>query len=213
MKAVLVHGYNVRDKGKRSVDTLAPYLDELGYDVDTDSADYGWWGLMMIYLQNKKKVERRLAKAFKDADLIVTHSNGANFATRALNRMSRDTRPRVMIHFSPALDRDTPTPYNVLQEYVFFSRKDWIVRVSAWLPFLPWGKAGSHGKLGPGRYTNLDWSSLIDSHSGWFEHPKLFAKQAYLYHQKALDYGKDEEDSVSRDPHDYNRYDWLRDDV
>ena len=59
-RVVLVHGYNVRDKGKRSIDKLAPYLEWQGWDVDTDSADYGWWGLFMIYFRDKKKVEARL---------------------------------------------------------------------------------------------------------------------------------------------------------
>ena len=168
-RVVLVHGYNVRDGGKRSIDRMAPTLEELGWIVDRDSADYGWWGLLKIYFKDKRKVEERLVKAFKDADLILTHSNGAAFATRALNKMEPDGRLRVLQHFSPALGRKVPVPEAVTKEYIFHSKLDWIVRLGAMLPFNVWGLAGVYGKTGPGNYTNLDYTNLVTRHSAWLK--------------------------------------------
>lgn len=170
MKVVLVHGFNVKDRGARSIDKLAPYLQTLGHECDTDSeADYGYWTLLSMYTWKRKGVRERLARAFADADVIVTHSNGANFATQALNMMD-DSRPRVLIHFSPALERKTPVPRNVKHEVVFHSKRDGVVRFLAPLaPFLPWGSAGAHGKKVDGPVTNVDETPYIPSHSAWFK--------------------------------------------
>lgn len=180
MKVVLVHGFNVRDGGARTVDTLAPTLSKLGYQIDLDEADYGWWGLLGIYLGNKKKVYDRLAGAFRDADLIITHSNGAAFSTATLNRMEEDEKKRTLVHLSPALDRDTPVPRNVTHQYVYHTVHDWAVRAATYLPFLPWGRMGAWGALAEERCTNEDWSGLITSHSGWFKYPRTFGVSAHL---------------------------------
>jgi len=170
---VLVHGFNVRDGGKKSIDQLAPYLEQLGWEVDKDSADYGWWGLLMVWAFPKKKIENRLIKAFSTADMVLTHSNGANFATRALGRMNGFHVPKVVQHFSPALDRDTPVPEGVKKEFIFFSKRDIIVALSKYLPAMPWGSAGSKGKIGIGPYQNLNYTDKIEHHSDWFKKPMV----------------------------------------
>jgi hypothetical protein len=81
--------------------------------------------------------------------------------------------PKVVQHFSPALDRDTPVPNGVKKEFVFFSKKDWVVTISKWLPKMPWGDAGSKGKSGEGNYENLDYTDQINHHSDWFKEPMV----------------------------------------
>lgn len=173
-RVVLVHGFNVKDRGARGIDKMAPHFQSLQYECEKDSeADYGYWTLFSMYFWKREGVLERLRRAFADADVIVTHSNGANFATQALNGM-RDGRKRILVHFSPALERDTPPPKNVMHEYVFHSRRDGVVRWLAPLaPFLPWGRAGSHGKRVVGAVTNFDETPFISSHSAWFKDENL----------------------------------------
>ncbi len=170
MKIVLVHGFNVRDGGANSIDKFAFELRQLGYTVDIDEADYGYFSLLKIYFGSKREVVRRLMGAFKDADIIITHSNGANFANKALNEMpSRFDGNQVLVHFSPALNRRTKIPYSITHQFVYHTRKDWIIRLSTWLPMLPWGRMGAMGYKGKGPNTNLDYTTVMKGHSNWFK--------------------------------------------
>jgi hypothetical protein len=185
-KTVLVHGFNVRDGGKRSVDTLAPMLEALGHNVDLDEADYGYWSLFKIYFGAKGSVYKRLQAAFEDADLIVTHSNGANFAIQALRRMERDNKKRVVVHLSPALKRNTPAPPNIIMQYVYHTLSDFAVRLSTYLPFLPWGRMGSHGSTRIYRTVNRDFTGMVRGHSGWFDRPRCTAISIHMDYEDEL---------------------------
>ena len=60
MKIVGVHGFNVRDKGARSIDALG---DMLVHDIpdaiyDADSADYDCYGLLKVRFRSKPAVKR-----------------------------------------------------------------------------------------------------------------------------------------------------------
>jgi len=169
-RIVLVHGFNVKDGGAQTVDQLEPHLTELGHSCDLDSADYGYWSLLKIYFGGKRGIVRRLMKAFEFADIIITHSNGANFSNLALEQMDprEGDRPRLLVHFSPALNRKTPIPFSVDHQFVYHSSRDYIVRLSTWLPFLPWGRMGARGYKGDGPNTNIDRSGKIAGHSTWF---------------------------------------------
>lgn len=170
MKTVLVHGFNIRDGGENTIDKFAPELRKLGYTVDIDEADYGHWNLFAIYFGGKRGVVRRLMAAFWDADLIITHSNGASFANKALRRMGpRHDGKRLLVHFSPALKRKTPIPFAVDHQFVYHTRGDWVVRMASYLPFLPWGRMGAFGYKGKGPITNIDRSDEVVGHSNWFK--------------------------------------------
>ncbi len=170
MKVVLVHGFNVRDGGKETVDQFAPELRELGYTIDLDEGDYGYWSLTKIYLGGKREVIRRLMYAFKDADVIITHSNGASFANKALNEMpARLEGEQILVHFSPALNRKTAIPFSITHQFVYHTRKDWIVRAASYLPALPWGRMGAMGYKGKGPNTNIDRTEVMKGHSNWFK--------------------------------------------
>jgi hypothetical protein len=176
-RVVLVHGFNVRDKGKRSIDTLAPHLERLGWQVDKDEADYGWIGLLGVRLF-KRKIVKRLVKALWDADLIITHSNGANFATAALNKM-HSWDEYFVAHISPALNTTTPCPNSVFSMLVLHTKNDWAVRLASLLPFHPWGSMGAYGYLGKrdGRVTSEDYTGIVEGHSDWFSDPVGFAER------------------------------------
>lgn len=186
-RIVLVHGWNVSDAGMNSVDRLAPALESLGYEVDTDEADYGFltWQMFSFIARVAIRpfVVQRLARAFKNADVIVTHSNGANFAHRALKQMPADSRPRLLIHFSPALNRKTRRPRLVNRMVVFYTRSDWAVKLATFIPFHPWGRMGSHGPLlGDLHTVGYDHSDQTRGHSGWFKPDSQAEKYSLAIH-------------------------------
>lgn len=177
MKAVTVHGWNVSDDGLGTVDVLAPHLRQLNWEVDTEGADYGYlrWHLFSRIARRalRNTISVQLGHAFRDADLILTHSNGANFATHALNAMKPDNKFRVLIHFSPALNRSTERPRNVNFMLVNHTKTDMAVRLAHWLPWHPWGRMGAYGAKSDDPYTfNYDWTGKVKNHSDWFAGPQ-----------------------------------------
>jgi len=174
MKFVLVHGFNVRDNGNRTVDQLAPLIELAGHIVNTDEADYGYFNLWMIRLfktKTRRRVLYRLAKAFESADVIITHSNGAYFTTLALDMMIEEfNNSKFVIHISPALDRDTEVPLAVKQQLVLYTRHDFWVKLSSYIPFFPWGRMGARGYSGQDNRVHNKADNGIPEHSAWF-HP------------------------------------------
>jgi len=177
MKFVLVHGFNVRDGGEHTVDKLAPYIINAGYTVDLDEADYGYFNLWMIRLAKswlRSRVLYRLAKAFEKADVIVTHSNGANFTTQALNMLGPEfNNTKVVVHSSPALNRNTPVPNAVKAQLVMYTPHDFWVKLSALLPLHPWGSMGAYGYSGPDNRNRNEEFHDIEGHSEWFSVEKV----------------------------------------
>ena len=173
MKFVLVHGFNVRDGGARTVDTLIPLIELDGHDVDKDEGDYGFFNIWMVRFRKsrtRQRVLHRLAKAFETADVIITHSNGANFTTQALDMMEPDfNNSKLVIHISPALDRDTPIPMAVHHQLVMYTPHDRAVRLSSWLLFHPWGRMGAKGYSGSDNRNTNRQDNNIRGHSAWFK--------------------------------------------
>lgn len=172
-RVVLVHGFNVTDGGRDTIDRLAPLLARSGYIVDTDGADYGYFGLLAIRFfggKRKRAVLDRLMRAFVRADVIITHSNGANFATQALNRFGPGyMESKLVIHISPALNKKTRVPQAVKRMLVMHTPHDLPVWLSSLLLFHPWGKMGKVGYKGKDdRVENREFPQ-VKGHSDWFQ--------------------------------------------
>ena len=173
MKFVLVHGFNIRDGGRGTVDQLAPLIRDAGHTVDVDEGDYGYFNIWMIRFKKSKTrqaVLYRLAKAFETAQVIITHSNGANFTTQALEFLTTEyNNTKIVIHISPALDTNTDIPLAVKHQLVLHTPHDKAVKLSTWIPFKhPWGRMGAKGYTGTdNRNTNLKVES-VKGHSKWF---------------------------------------------
>lgn len=172
MRVVLCHGFNVRDGGAGSVDRLIPLIKKAGYEVDKDEGDYGYFNLFMIRMFASRKrtlVLRRLARAFRTADVIITHSNGANFTTKALNTLSsKYDNTKLVVHISPALNCKTPIPEAVKAQLVLCTPHDGWVKLSSYLPLHSWGRMGARGYQGPSmKNTNVE-EARVKKHSGWF---------------------------------------------
>jgi hypothetical protein len=177
MRVVLIHGWNVKDGGKGTVDTLAPYFEELGWEVDSDEADYGFIFWRMLSIIGRwlftKKIIKRLIPAVQKADMIVTHSNGANFATRAMKQLNNlYDGTKIVVHISPALNRKTEPPRAVKAQLVIHTRKDSAVKAARWLIFSPWGSMGAWGYQGyDERVDNADFTNIASGHSAHFKKP------------------------------------------
>jgi hypothetical protein len=172
MKVVLVHGFNVKDGGRGTVDQLAPLIRDAGHVVDLDEGDYGYFNIWMVRFsksKTRKRVMHRLAKAFETADVIITHSNGANFATQAMDLMGPEyNHKKLVIHISPALDKDSEIPNAVKAQLVLHTPHDKAVKLSSWLWFHPWGRMGAKGYSGTdNRNKNLEVGA-VKGHSDWF---------------------------------------------
>jgi len=173
MKFVLVHGFNVKDGGKHTVDRLAPYIITAGHEVDLDEGDYGFFNIWMVRLfktWKKNRVLFRLADAFKSADVIITHSNGANFTTQALDLLPAKYNNKIrVIHISPALDKKTEIPQAVKHQLVLYTPNDFWVKLSSYLLFHPWGRMGAVGYQGhDNRNYNVEVPA-VKAHSDWFK--------------------------------------------
>ena len=168
-RVVLVHGFNVRDRGEGTVDELADPLRSRGHDVDTDSADYGWFGLWSVRFRSGPTV-KRLAKALLAADVVITHSNGANFTHKAMKLLPFEhAGSKLVIHFSPALNKNAEIPAAADRVHVFHNPHDWVVKSSSLLWFHPWGAMGAYGYTGHDIHvTNHKIENKGNPHSFWF---------------------------------------------
>lgn len=166
MRVVLVHGFNVRDKGKNSVDRLAEHFPDT-WSVDKDEADYGFFNLWMVRFARRGAI-RRIAEALQDADAVVAHSNGCNYVMKALKFVRKQDKLKVFF-LSPAVNRTTRFPKIVERAFVYFTKVDVWVFLSGFIPFHPWGWMGYQGpKTEDPRIEAHDYTDLVGSHSGWF---------------------------------------------
>jgi hypothetical protein len=165
MHIVLVHGFNIHDGGRSTIDKMAKYLRSHGHTCDTDAADYGWHDLIRVRFFHRKAV-RRIAAAIMQADVVITHSNGANYVTKALKKTKH---PRIVIHMSPALNKKTKIPAAVSEQHVFHTRHDKPTAAARFMLAHPWGNMGKVGYQGhDNRNTNHDYTDRVSAHSNWF---------------------------------------------
>ena len=170
MKIVLIHGFNVRDKGKGTIDKLEPlFKKEFPLaKIDKDSADYGWIGLFVAnWLYPFTNIIPRIASALNDADIVVTHSNGSHFCMKALKLIKN--KDILVIHISPALNNNWKFKETFKSCYVYHTEHDKTVWWAKWLPRSSWGDMGKIGALADDkRVHNKHLETPITDHSNWF---------------------------------------------
>lgn len=140
----LVHGFNVSDQGKGTVQTLRPYFEAAGFEVKLWR--YGWRGLLGVRYMNGTFAQL-LADAVDDGDIIVGHSNGACLAKLALDQTEAKLGQLVLIN--PALDSDAHFAKNCGAIHVWHSPSDSPVAWAKILPWHAWGDMGAVGYRGP----------------------------------------------------------------
>lgn len=167
MIIVLVHGFNVSDGGKRTIDTLIPHLVDMGYDVK--EFDYGWVGLLGVRFGNKKRAKMLAAMAGPE-DIVIGHSNGCAIMALAME-MGMTISSGVFIH--PALNRTWCPPENAAKKItVYYSAKDRATWIAKFLINHIWGDMGT---VGPVSVWD-GWVSVDDGmgHSDGFLAPLMY---------------------------------------
>lgn len=141
-RAILVHGFNVRDGGRKTTGTLRPYLKAAGYDVR--EFRYGWLGLLSVRLFNQRFAEL-LADMVNPDDVLIGHSNGCCLLHLAAQKRARFAKA---VYINPALDRGMPLAPQVRVLHVWHSPSDRPVAWARILPDHPWGDMGAVGYQG-----------------------------------------------------------------
>ena len=171
LRAILVHGYNVKDGGAGTTDALRPLFEAAGYEVL--EFDTGWRGLFMVRFGNAKRA-RRLARMIKPGDLLIGHSDGCNLINLASWNLANGSRPtpKLVAYVNPALDRDTQLAPQIDGAIVCHTPSDNVVKVAKLLPFHNWGSMGAYGyaEKDPSktdvRYLNASHESMGVENSG-----------------------------------------------
>ena len=174
----LIHGFNSWKSGQGTVDKLAPFFHDQGYNVVDH--DYGWVFLLRLRFVNSRAVEQ-IQDQIDRGDIIVAFSNGALIAWHLVEA---GARPSAVVCIQPALRRDTPWPvwlpvlcvYNSKDMAVSMGRA-WGRLASTWKRH-GWGAAGRHGFLQRGNISNMRTDvppEPAEGHGGiWSTAPLLY---------------------------------------
>lgn len=171
MKLVLVHGFNVSDGGKSTVDTLKPFLKN---DHEILEADYGWIGLLGVKFLGKR-IARLIAGMTPHGAVGIGHSNGCMELIRACEYGAPFSH---LIFINPALDNDIKIPLQVDRVDVLHNIYDSTVTLSKWYPFSYWGDMGRVGYKGHDkRVHNHETKKLfnVKGHSAIFTQAEILA--------------------------------------
>lgn len=137
----LLHGFNVRDRGKRTVGRLLPFLP--GARV----VPYGWLGFVGVRFFNDN-LAQMLCSMLTPGCTVVGHSNAADVIWRAL-QMYDCPRIKRLVLIRPALDSDMVFGDRVDRVDVFHHEHDKPVGLARFLLFHNWGSMGAQGYDGP----------------------------------------------------------------
>jgi len=172
-RVILIHGFNVKDGGAKTIDTLRPMLEQEGYLVE--DFDYGFLGLIMVRFRTDF-ISKMLKLYSNPGDIIIGHSHGCAITAKAIEK-GAEFEKAVFIH--PALNNEWEIPEisNIKKITVFYSKKDvatWSAKVLRWISPMRfigkkhfWGAMGSTGsKSKDARWVNVDDGH---SHSGIFK--------------------------------------------
>ncbi len=173
-RVILVHGFNVFDNGKNTIDRLGPYFKQFGYKVV--QMDYGWVFLLGVRFFTHRHV-KKLQKLIKPGDLIVGHSNGCNIINKVLWKKAPVEH---VVYINPALNKDAPLAPQVKMVHVWHSDSDSPVRFATYLWHHPWGEMGSKGYKGcDKRYVNFNKEKDFELSSS--EHSDVFLVENLKY--------------------------------
>ncbi len=176
--AILVHGFNVRDKGEKTIDKLKPFLIEEGYYII--EFDYDWTGVLRVRLYNNSLAMAicSVSKHFSDCWVVAFgHSNGCSIIHKAAHKGAFFNE---VVYINPALDKDAPLASQIKTAHVWHSISDKPVRIARWFIKHSWGEMGATGYVGNDkRYKNYDKENGLrfiissNSHSDIFETEKI----------------------------------------
>ena len=181
-RIIKLHGYNVSDGGRATVDMLDPHLT----DYDYRDLDYGHFNLIDVRLKNKDVAFALIMQThIKDQEVWLGHSNGSAIIFEALQkvdgvrkRFSDKSRkwplPKGIILINPALDSDIEFPEGDYFIHIYYSPSDDPTWWAKWLFRHPWGSMGRDGYTGKQdprikQWNEMDLLGKNIEHSGVFK--------------------------------------------
>ncbi len=133
----LVHGFNVSDRGAKTVARLKPYLESAEFSVHVFL--YGWIGPMGVFFLNPRIV-KQLAARVGSNDIGCGHSNGCTLLHRAANLGAPFTG---LVFVNPALRSEAAYARQLKWIDVYFNDGDNVVKFAAFFRLLaPWAPLG-----------------------------------------------------------------------
>lgn len=168
----LIHGFNVKDGGATTTDSIRPYLETEGLTVR--ELDYGYFHRIRVRLCNDA-VAQMIANLAKPGSTCIAHSNGGALAWKACEYGAPFKN---VILVNPALDGDKCIADQVEHIQVWYSPNDFWTGIAKYIPGSDWGEQGRTGYTGPldARYEQFNEDLLLgrnkhDEHSGIWHTP------------------------------------------
>ena len=169
MRVHLVHGFNVKDEGAATIDTLRSLIERSGFRVKEHN--YPEFFLLRARLCNAA-----MAMVIRDSisprDPVIAHSNGCAIVYRAAKAGAKFGHVTLI---NPALDSKLVIP-GARSVDVWYSPSDPWTSMARYIPWSIWGAQGRTGYTGKdARYLSFNEDEIFQDevkHSGIFDNMK-----------------------------------------
>lgn len=152
----LIHGFNVTDGGKQTIQKLEPLFKLNGFYVHT--INYNWMGPIGVRFCNKK-IAHTIASMADNNSIIIGHSNGCALIHHAAHYGAPFKK---VVYINPALNKNASLALQVKNAQVWYSSSDNTVWKAKFMPFHIWGEMGKTGYIGlDKRYVNIDSENIF----------------------------------------------------
>ena len=162
----LIHGFNVKDDGADTVDTVRDYLEVSGEEVC--DIDYGYFQRLRVRLCNKG-IAKTLSNLVEPGSTCIAHSNGGALAYLACE-FGAPFKNVILVN--PALDAHKAIAEHVENVQVWYSPHDKWTGLAKFIPASIWGAQGRKGYTGEedSRYVQFNedeiFGKMSEAHSG-----------------------------------------------
>jgi pimeloyl-ACP methyl ester carboxylesterase len=164
----LIHGFNVKDGGEGTTDSIRPHLEKRGLRVR--EIDYGHFFLGKVRSCNAG-IARAITGIIKPGSTCIAHSNGCAITYLACKFGAQFDN---VVLVNPALDSKLALAEQVKNIHVWYSPNDPWVSLARYIPWSIWGAQGKTGYTGPldPRYTQFNLDLILEDTYG--HHSKLW---------------------------------------
>lgn len=144
-----LHGFNIRDGGKKTTGKLVLKVQAEGVTVIEHK--YGHLNLLGV-LRKNNAIAAKIVPQLKPEDVVWGHSNGGAVAVKCLQQGAIIDK---LILINAALDKHFEFPEGVNEIHVFHSKNDktvilakWFRKLVFWRNTFLWGEMGNTGYKG-----------------------------------------------------------------
>ena len=179
-RVVMLHGVEFTKKSRSNLCRFAPAFNRAGFEVVLPTYGYIPALLVGIFDWIDRRIADSMSAFIQDGDIVLGHSNGATLAYL----ISKHHHIKGAILINPALEPDMVPDAEFT--HVYFNAGDIVSRLSAMLPFNPWGSMGQVGYIGSDkRVTNFDCENtpnlpFLNGHSDIFMPGKTRPWSAFI---------------------------------